>query len=278
MAHITHRYGLLSCLLTLTGFGGAAIAANAPTVSLSASPSVVVAGGQSLLTWSSTNATQCVASGNWGGNKPLSGSKNTHHLNANETYVLTCTGPGGSASSDATVDVGSATAPAPTVTIGANPSTVTSGSTSLISWSSSNATACSGTGAWSGSEAVSGSVTTAALTADATFALTCTGAGGTASQSTTVSVTAPPVTGYATLSWSPPTTNTDGTPVTTLSGYHIYYGNSASALSQSVPVSGATATSVEITGLAAGTWYFAVAADATDGTESAQSAVASKTI
>jgi hypothetical protein len=107
--------------------------------------------------------------------------------------------------------------------------------------------------------------------------LTCTGTGGTASQSATVTVTAGN-NGTATLTWVPPTQNTDGTPVTTLSGYHIYYGTSASALTQSIVISSASTTSYEITGLSSGTWYFAVAADATDGTESAPSNVGSKTI
>jgi hypothetical protein len=66
--------------------------------------------------------------------------------------------------------------------------------------------------------------------------------------------------------------------VAPLAGYRIYYGTSAAALTQSVTVSGATVTSYEITGLAPGTWYFAVAADAADGAESAQSSVGSKII
>jgi hypothetical protein len=85
-------------------------------------------------------------------------------------------------------------------------------------------------------------------------------------------------TGTATLSWVPPTQNTNGTPVTTLMGYHIYYGTTEGALNQSVVVNGAGTTSFEITGLGSGTWYFAVAAIAADGTESAQSNVGSKTL
>jgi hypothetical protein len=108
--------------------------------------------------------------------------------------------------------------------------------------------------------------------------LSCTGTGGTANQSTTVTVTAAAATGTATVSWAPPTLNTNGTPVTALSGYTIYYGTSESALTQSVIVSDPTATSYEITGLAAGTWYFEVTADAVDGTQSAMSAAGSKTI
>ena len=85
------------------------------------------------------------------------------------------------------------------------------------------------------------------------------------------------VSGSATLAWAPPTTNTNGTPITPLSGYTIYYGTSQGALTQSVVVP-ASSTSYTITGLAAGTWYFAVAADAADGTQSAKSNIGSKTI
>jgi hypothetical protein len=66
--------------------------------------------------------------------------------------------------------------------------------------------------------------------------------------------------------------------VTPLSGYTIYYGTSASALTQSVVITGATTSTCEITGLASGTWYFAVAAAAADGTQSALSDLGSKAI
>jgi len=115
------------------------------------------------------------------------------------------------------------------------------------------------------------------MNASTVYSLSCTGAGGTTSQSTTVTVTTS-TNGTATLSWNAPTTNTDGTPVTGLTGYHIYYGITEGAMTQSVAVSGATTTSYEITGLTSGTWYFAVAADASDGTESAQSNIGSKSI
>lgn len=124
--------------------------------------------------------------------------------------------------------------------------------------------------------ATSGARTTGAINSSTTFTLSCTGAGGTTVQSAAVTVTAP--TGTATLSWSAPTTNTDGTPVTTLAGYHVYYGMTQGALTQSVQVIGATNTTYEISGLKSGTWYFAVTADAQDGAESPQSAIGSKTI
>jgi hypothetical protein len=98
-----------------------------------------------------------------------------------------------------------------------------------------------------------------------------------AAASTSPNLTAP-APGSATLSWDAPTVNTDGAPLSDLTGYHIYYGDSPNTLTQSVSVAGAATLSYEITGLAAGTWYFAVAADAADGTQSALSNVASKTI
>jgi hypothetical protein len=124
---------------------------------------------------------------------------------------------------------------------------------------------------------MSGSQSTAALTASTKYTLVCTGAGGSASQSTTVSVT-PPTTGTATLSWEAPTSNTNGTALTPLTGYTIYYGTSQNSMTHSVVVSGASTTAYEITGLASGTWYFAIAANAADGTQSAMSNIGSKTI
>ena len=268
--------------LTCTGPGGSAsqtaavsVTAAAPTVTLSANPSTVKSGNTTTLSWTSTNATSCSASGGWSGAKATSGSSATAALTANTTYSITCTGSGGSAVQSATVTV---SAVLPTVSLSAQPTNVANGGSSNLTWTSSNATSCAATGGgWSGSPATSGSYATGALKATTTFTLSCTGAGGTAKQSVTVTVAAA-TTGSATLSWSPPTTDTNGGPVTTLTGYHIYYGTSPSVMNQSVAVSGAATTTYTVTGLTTGTWYFSVAADASDGTESAQSPVGSKTL
>jgi hypothetical protein len=84
--------------------------------------------------------------------------------------------------------------------------------------------------------------------------------------------------GSATLKWSEPTTNTNGTPLTNLSGYRIYYGQSSSDLSQVVDINGANATEYVINSLTAGTWYFAIQSITSSGTESSLSDVASFTI
>lgn len=87
----------------------------------------------------------------------------------------------------------------------------------------------------------------------------------------------PPTTGTATVKWVAPTLNTDGSPVS-LSGYVISYGNSATALSQTIPVNNPSTTSYTIQNLGQGTWYFAVSAVATDGSTSSLSLPASKVI
>ena len=81
----------------------------------------------------------------------------------------------------------------------------------------------------------------------------------------------------AVLSWQAPTKNTDGTTLTNLAGYKVYYGTSSKNYTQTVPVSGATTTQRTIT-LAPGTWYFAVSAVDTLGRESAKSGEVSKVV
>jgi hypothetical protein len=83
--------------------------------------------------------------------------------------------------------------------------------------------------------------------------------------------------GAASLTWTAPTENTNGTALTDLSGYTISYGTNPSDLSDTVQVAG-PATSYVVGNLGSGTYYFAIAANATDGTRSAESAEGSKVI
>ncbi len=85
-------------------------------------------------------------------------------------------------------------------------------------------------------------------------------------------------TGSADVSWTPPTTNTNGSTLTNLAGYTIYYGTSATALTQTVQVANIGVTNYVISGLTSGTWYFAVTAYTNAGAQSALSNIASKTI
>ena len=87
-----------------------------------------------------------------------------------------------------------------------------------------------------------------------------------------------PVSGNAALSWVPPTSNVDGTPITNLAGYRIAYGQYASNLTQSLDIPSPGITSAVIENLAAGTWYFAVKAYTTANVESDLSNLAQKTV
>lgn len=108
-----HSKNASSCVRYLyvdkTSFYGDTTVINvpAPTIALSATPSSISTGQSSTLTWSSTNATSCVATGAWSGTKTTSGSISTGALSANSTYELTCTGGGGSTKATSTINVNS---------------------------------------------------------------------------------------------------------------------------------------------------------------------------
>jgi hypothetical protein len=93
-----------------------------------------------------------------------------------------------------------------------------------------------------------------------------------------IAVSAAVPTGTATLTWTSPTTNADGSALTSLAGFKVYYGTSSTNLSQFVQVPGAGATGTVVTALASGTWYFAVSSYTTDGSEGAQSNPVSKPV
>ena len=83
--------------------------------------------------------------------------------------------------------------------------------------------------------------------------------------------------GTATLSWEAPTTTTQGTALTNLAGYRIYYGVHDN-LSQTVQVNGVGLQTYVIDGLGQGTWYFAIKAVSSTGAESPPSNVVTKVI
>jgi hypothetical protein len=85
-------------------------------------------------------------------------------------------------------------------------------------------------------------------------------------------------TGSATLRWTDPTKNTDGSALTNLAGVNIHYGTSPSALTQTIQVVGTSLGSYTVNNLAAGTWYFGAAAYTTTGLEGVMSNIGSKTI
>lgn len=85
-------------------------------------------------------------------------------------------------------------------------------------------------------------------------------------------------TGSATLSWLPPTANTNGTPLTNLAGYTIYYGTSSSSLNHSVQVTNPGISIYVIDNLSPATWYFSLVSYNSAHVESPLSQVVSTTI
>jgi hypothetical protein len=84
--------------------------------------------------------------------------------------------------------------------------------------------------------------------------------------------------GAASLSWLPPTTRTDGSPLTNLDGYRIRYGTAVGSYPNLVEVTNQSLTSAVVSNLPPATYYFVVSAYDTTGAESANSSPASKTI
>jgi Putative Ig domain/Fibronectin type III domain len=175
--------------------------------------------------------------------------------------------------------------PANTVTAGAmysfqptvtgNTSTVTFSITGIPAW----ATFDEKTGALLGTPATGDVGTTGTIT------ITADEGGISASltpfliEVTAAAPSSPPAgSGTATLSWAAPTHNIDGSVITDLAGYHIYYGTDQSSPSQTVAVAGPASTTYVVQGLAPGTYYFTVVAYNSSGEDSADSNVAVKTI
>lgn len=88
----------------------------------------------------------------------------------------------------------------------------------------------------------------------------------------------PAGTGAASLTWTAPTRNTDGSSLTNLAGYRISYGTNQDELVQTVQIENPGTTAYTVDRLAPGTYFFAVRAYTSSGTESANSNVESKVI
>jgi hypothetical protein len=176
--------------LDCTGAGGpksASVTVSVPPtiVSFTAVPATVPYNTPAQLIWTVSNAQSCSVQGLGVSGTATSGIY-TPNLTASSTYVLTCTN---GVTSSASVTVG--VVPLPTVTLTANPTTIpeerNNGST--LTWSSTNATSCTASGAWSGSKPLSGTASTGRILSTKTYILTCAGPGGSASAHATVTFT-----------------------------------------------------------------------------------------
>jgi hypothetical protein len=78
--------------------------------------------------------------------------------------------------------------PTPSVSLSAADTSIASGDSTMLTWQSANASSCMASGGWSGALPVSGSQSTGALTAATSFTITCSGLGGSATQTVQVSL------------------------------------------------------------------------------------------
>jgi hypothetical protein len=164
--------------------------APAPVLTLAANPTQVASGATATLTWSSTNATSCTASGGWSGSMGLSGTQSVGPLTSDVSYDLVCSATGGTVEKSVTIKISAtgATPPAPMVSLQASPTQVDAGSDVTLSWTSTNATSCTASGGWSGSQATSGTLAVGPLAVASVFMLSCSGSGGTAQATAQVDV------------------------------------------------------------------------------------------
>ena len=198
------------------GSGGGSAAPPAPPVTtISLAPSTIATGQSSVLTWSSSGASQCSASGAWTGAVATTGSQNVTQVSAGSySYTVTCSGAGGSTANSATLTVNE---PTPVVSIAVSPSSISTNHSATLTWSASNASSCAASGAWSGLQTVTGSTTVGQPTPGTyTYTLSCSNDSQSASNSAvltevtpqqlTTTLTANPVSVAAgqstTLTWS----------------------------------------------------------------------------
>lgn len=80
------------------------------------------------------------------------------------------------------------------------------------------------------------------------------------------------------LSWSAPEKNSDGTPLTDLAGYKIYYGTEPGEYTESVTIDNPGIVTYVLEDLVPATYYFVATAYNAEGTESEPSDMASETV
>ncbi len=151
----------------------------APAVSLAAAPAEVGAGQTTRLSWAAADAKACWASGAWAGERSVEGTYTTSPLTLPTRYGLTCTGSGGTASQEVSVIVPGVPPPAaPRVELSATPATVSPGESVTLAWTSSDSTACTADGNWSGTRPSQGREILGPLSAGQSYSLACVGPGG----------------------------------------------------------------------------------------------------
>jgi len=188
----------LASALVVAGCGGVSgkVTDAVPTVNITASPTTVNAGTASTLSVTAANATKVTIAGSDGSSYtlPEAGGTQTVDPAATTTYTATATGPGGSATAKSTITVSSAGSATPAITITATPTSITAGSSSILTITATNATQVTLSGSDGTTFSVGATGGTQAVTpwATTTYTATAKGGGSTVSATATVTVTANP--------------------------------------------------------------------------------------
>lgn len=157
-----------------------------PTVTLNTSSNEVLSGGSVQLSWSSTNATSCQASNGWTGVRETTGSETVSNIVSPSTFVLSCTGAGGTTVQQVQVQI-AAELPAPGLSFTLSPLALGVDGTAILIWNSQNATTCTASGDWTGTRAVSGIELVGPISTSTSYTLSCTGSGGSVTDSIDIS-------------------------------------------------------------------------------------------
>ena len=120
-------------------------------------------------------------------------------------------------------------------------------------------------GGWAGSKLPNGSEALGPLYGSTAFTLSCDGSGSNVVETVRVDVI-----GQVTLNWQAPEQNVDGSPLTDLAGFTVYYGAASRDYTSSVRVGDPAAASHTLS-LPSGTYHVAMTALDVEGNESALS-------
>ena len=176
-------FGLVACGATVASSGKSSV----PTVtSFSAAPTSIDSGSSATLSWATSGASSVAITPGTFTSTSASGSTNVSPA-ATTTYTLTATNAAGSTTSTTTVTVNAASKPVIS-SFTANPTVITAGSSSTLSWATNGATSIAVTPGTFTSTSASGS-TRVSPTATTTYTLTATNAAGSTTATAQVTVT-----------------------------------------------------------------------------------------
>lgn len=142
----------------------------------------------------------------------------------------------------------------PSLAFDASDTSVLVGENVTLAWQATNVSSCVGSGDWTGELPIAGSRTRIASNTQRNFTLSCAGAGGSVLGIVSLSVNNDVV-----INWTPPKKRSDGSELTNLAGYSIYYGNESGVYTDRLVVADPLATGATLA-LVPGTYYFVISA------------------